>query len=160
MSAELFLELGTEEIPAGFIPRALDDMQRLLCQELDSARISYGEIRTFATPRRLAISFQHVARQQQRQVLEITGPPARIAFDADGRPTKAAEGFARTNGVDVTELKTIETKKGAYLFLSKVIEGGASVDQLREILPRVISRISFKKSMRWKDLDVRFARPM
>lgn len=160
MSAELFLELGTEEIPAGFIPRALEDMKRLLCQELENARITYGAIRTFATPRRLAISVSDVARQQQRQELELTGPPARIAFDADGKPTKAAEGFARTNGVSVEELKTIETPKGEYLFLSKVIEGGESAGQLPEILARVVTKIPFKKSMRWKDLDVRFARPM
>jgi len=160
MSAELFLELGTEEIPAGFIPRALNDIQRLLCKELENARIGYGEIKTFATPRRLAISIADVARQQQRQELELTGPPARIAFDADGKPTKAAEGFARTNGVSVDELKTIETEKGEYLFLSKVIEGGESAEQMPEILSRVVSKIQFKKSMRWKDLDVRFARPM
>ncbi|MCW8859905.1 MAG: glycine--tRNA ligase subunit beta [Deltaproteobacteria bacterium] len=160
MSAELFLELGTEEIPAGFIPCALNDIERLLCQELQNARITYGEIRTFATPRRLAISFADVALQQQRQELELTGPPARIAFDADGNPTKAAEGFARTNGVSVSDLKTIKTDKGEYLFLSKVIEGGESVQQLPEILPRVIGKIPFKKSMRWKDLDIRFARPM
>ncbi len=160
MSAELFLELGTEEIPAGFIPQALKDIQNLLCKELETARIKYGEIRTFATPRRLTISIADVARQQQRQELELTGPPARIAFDADGQPTKAAEGFARTNGVSVGELKTITTEKGDYLFLSKVIEGGQSVEQLPEILPRVIGKIPFKKSMRWKDLDIRFVRPV
>lgn len=160
MSAELFLELGTEEIPAGFIPRALNDIQRLLCRELESARIGYGAVRTFATPRRLAISIADVACQQQRQELELTGPPARIAFDADGKPTKAAEGFARTNGVSVDELKTIETEKGEYLFLSKVIEGGESSQQLPEIIPSVIAKIPFKKSMRWKDLDIRFARPL
>ncbi|MBN1956697.1 MAG: glycine--tRNA ligase subunit beta [Desulfuromonadales bacterium] len=160
MSAELFIELGTEEIPAGFIPRALQDMQRLLCQELEAARISYGAVRTFATPRRLAITIADVARQQQRQKVELTGPPARIAFDAEGRPTKAAEGFARTNGVSVDELTTVETEKGQYLFLSKVIEGGPSDQQLPEIIPRVIAKIPFKKSMRWKDLDIRFARPM
>ncbi|MCF6265203.1 MAG: glycine--tRNA ligase subunit beta [Desulfuromusa sp.] len=160
MSAELFLELGTEEIPAGFIPRALNDIQRLLCQELENARISYGEIRTFATPRRLAISIAGVARQQQRQELELTGPPVRIAFDAEGSPTKAAEGFARTNGVSVDELKTIKTEKGEYLFLSKVIEGGKSADHLAGILPRMIGKIPFKKSMRWKDLEVRFVRPI
>ena len=160
MSAELFLELGTEEIPAGFIPRALNDMQRLLCRELETARIAFGEIRTFATPRRLTISIQNVARQQLRQELEITGPPARIAYDAEGKPTKAAEGFARTNGVSIDELKTIETAKGEYLYISKVIEGGETAEQLPEILPRVIGKISFKKSMRWKDLDIRFARPL
>ena len=160
MSAELFLELGTEEIPAGFIPRALADMERLLSQELEQARIAFGSIRTFATPRRLTIAVQDVARQQQRQELEITGPPARVAFDAEGKPTKAAEGFARTNGVSLDEVKTIKTEKGEYLCISKVIEGGETVTQLPEILPRVISRIPFKKSMRWKDLDIRFARPL
>lgn len=160
MSAELFLELGTEEIPAGFIPRALEDMERLLTKELVQARIGYGEIRTFATPRRLAISVADVSRQQERQELEVTGPPARIAFDADGNPTKAAEGFARTNGVSVGELQRIETEKGEYLFISKVIEGGNSVDQLPAILETVVNQIPFRKSMRWKDLDVRFARPM
>ena len=160
MSAELFLELGTEEIPAGFIPRALEDMKRLLTQELEQARITHGEMRTFATPRRLAISVQQVCRQQQRQNLEVTGPPARVAFDAAGKPTKAAEGFARTNGVSVEELQRIETEKGEYLFISKVIEGGDSAAQLPDILSRMIGQIPFRKSMRWKDLEVRFARPM
>ncbi len=160
MSVELFFELGTEEIPAGFIPRALDDIKRLLSQELTAARINYGEIRSFATPRRLAISIADVATEQQRQELELTGPPARIAFDASGNPTKAAEGFAKTNGVSVAELSTIETAKGEYLFLSKVVEGGKSIDQLMEILPRMIGKIPFKKSMRWKDLDIRFVRPI
>ncbi|MFK5927575.1 MAG: glycine--tRNA ligase subunit beta [Desulfuromusa sp.] len=160
MSAELFLELGTEEIPAGLIPLALQDIQKQLCQELEHARISFGEVQTFATPRRLAISIKDVARVQQRQDLKITGPPVRIAFDSEGNPTKAAEGFARTNGVAVADLKTIKSPKGEYLFISKVIEGGETTTELRQILPRVVSKISFKKSMRWKDLEVRFARPM
>ncbi len=160
MSAELFFEIGTEEIPAGLIPRALEDIQRLLGKGLEQARISYGQVQTFATPRRLCIAVADVARQQQRQELEVTGPPARIAFDSDGKPTKAAEGFARTNGVEVADLKTIETAKGEYLFISKVIEGGESAAQLPAILDAVISNIPFRKSMRWKDLDVRFARPI
>ncbi len=160
MSAELFLELGTEELPAGFIPKALNDLQSLFSQELAAARISFGDVRTFATPRRLAISIQNVAFQQQRQELAITGPPARIAYDAEGKPTKAAEGFARTNGVSVAELKTIETEKGEYLFIEKVIEGGETQTELPGIFERVVSKLTFKKSMRWKDLDVRFARPM
>ena len=160
MSAELFLELGTEEIPAGFIPLALEDIRQQLSQELEHARISFGEIRTYATPRRLVISVMDVARLQQRQELEVTGPPARIAFDQDGKPTKAAEGFARTNGVAVEDLQRIKTEKGEYLFISKVIEGGETKTELQQILPRVIGKLSFKKSMRWKDLDIRFARPM
>ena len=160
MSAQLFLEIGTEELPAGFVPRALQDLERLLTEELRQARIEFGAVQTFATPRRLAIAIADVARLQQRQELEITGPPARIAYDQDGQPTKAAEGFARTNGVAVADLTTVETAKGTYLQIAKVIEGGESRAQLEKILPRVIARIPFKKSMRWKDLEVRFARPM
>lgn len=160
MSAELFLELGTEEIPAGFIPRALEDMEKLLRQELEQARITHGDIRTFATPRRLAVAVAAVARTQQRQQLEVTGPPARIAYDDQGQPTKAAIGFARTNGVEVADLKIVQTDKGDYLGISKVIEGGSSAAQLPEMLTRIIGKIAFKKSMRWKDLDVRFARPV
>ncbi|MFO7812370.1 MAG: glycine--tRNA ligase subunit beta [Pelovirga sp.] len=160
MSAELFLELGTEEIPAGFIPRALSDMESLLRQELEHARIPHGEVKTFATPRRLTISVAEVSPVQQRQELELTGPPARIAYDEQGQPTKAAIGFARSNGVEVADLKIVQSEKGEYLGLSKVIEGGNTSDQLPEILTRVINKISFKKSMRWKDLDVRFARPV
>jgi glycyl-tRNA synthetase beta chain len=160
MSAELFLELGTEEIPAGFIPKALKDMRLLLSQALSDARIDFGAVHTYATPRRLAIAVEDVAAVQQRQELEITGPPARIAYDAAGNPTKAAEGFARTNGVDVAELQTVTTEKGDYLFISKVIEGGQTKDELPAILEHVVSKITFKKSMRWKDLDIRFARPM
>lgn len=160
MSAELFLELGTEELPAGFIPRALEDMENLLRRELEQSRISHGDIRTFATPRRLAVSVADVSQVQQRQELELVGPPARIAYDEQGQPTKAAIGFARTNGVDVADLKRVQTDKGEYLGISKVIEGGSSTEHLPEIVARVINKISFKKSMRWKDLDVRFARPV
>ena len=160
MSAELFLEIGTEEIPAGFLRPAMNDLERLLRKELDTARIAYGEVRTLATPRRLAISIAAVASEQERQELTLSGPSVKVAFDADGNPTKAALGFARSNGVEVSELSTMETDKGSYLFLSKVIEGRPTAGLLPEVLPRVIGNIPFRKSMRWKDLDTRFARPI
>ena len=160
MSAELFLEIGTEEIPAGFLPAAMRDMERLMRKELENARISFGAIQTFATPRRLAIAVADVASEQPRQELTLSGPSVKVAFDADGNPTKAALGFARANGVEVSELQQVETDKGAYLFLSKIEEGRQTADLLPEMLPRLIASIPFKKSMRWKDLDIRFARPM
>ena len=160
MSAELFLEIGTEEIPAGFLPAAMRDMERLLRKELENARLTFGTIQTFATPRRLAIAVADVESEQPRQELTLSGPSVKVAFDADGKPTKAALGFARANGVDVSELQQVETDKGAYLFISKVEEGRQTADLLPEMLPRLIGGIPFKKSMRWKDLDIRFARPM
>ena len=160
MSAELFLELGTEEIPAGFLPVAMADLERLLAKELKTARIASDGLRTFATPRRLAIAVSGVARHQERQELNVAGPSVKVAFDADGNPTKAALGFARSNGVEVSDLTRVETEKGEYLHLSKVVEGRPTVELLPEILPRLIGSLSFRKSMRWKDLDIRFARPM
>lgn len=160
MSKELFLEIGTEEIPAGMLPVAMRDLERMIRKELSAARIEFGNVTTMATPRRLVLSVADVAEQQQRQELNLSGPSVKVAFDADGNPTKAALGFARSNGVDVSELTQQETDKGTYLFLSKVIEGQPVVGQLPEMLLKVVSGLSFKKSMRWKDLDVRFARPL
>jgi glycyl-tRNA synthetase beta chain len=160
MSAELFLEIGTEEIPAGFLRPAMADLERLMRKELENARVAFGEIRTFATPRRLAISVAEVAAGQERQELTVAGPSVKVAFDGQGNPTKAAIGFARANGVEVSELSRMETDKGTYVFISKVTEGRPTADLLPEVLPRVISALPFRKSMRWKDLDARFARPV
>ncbi|MEZ4599957.1 MAG: glycine--tRNA ligase subunit beta [Syntrophotaleaceae bacterium] len=160
MSAELFLEIGTEEIPAGFLPVAMADLERLLGREFENARIPFAGMRTFATPRRLGIAVSGLGGQQERQELNLSGPSVKVAFDDEGNPTKAAVGFARSNGVDVSELSRIKTEKGEYLFLSKVVEGRPTAELLPEILPRVISELPFRKSMRWKDLDIRFARPI
>jgi glycyl-tRNA synthetase beta chain len=160
MSAELFLEIGTEEIPAGFLPVALADLERLLTKELERARIPFDTLRTFATPRRLGIAVSGVAPRQERQELKLSGPSVKVAFDAEGNPTKAALGFARSNGVEVQELSRVATDKGEYLFLSKVVEGRSTAELLPELLPHLIGSISFRKSMRWRDLDIRFARPI
>ncbi len=160
MSAELFLEIGTEEIPAGFLPQAQADLERLMRRELDQGLITYGSMRTFATPRRIALSVQDVATGQERQELNVSGPSVKVAFDAEGNPTKAAIGFARSQGVDVSELSRAQTDKGEYVYISKVIEGRATAELLPEMLPRIIGAIPFRKSMRWKDLDTRFVRPM
>ncbi|MBO4793154.1 MAG: glycine--tRNA ligase subunit beta, partial [Deltaproteobacteria bacterium] len=160
MCAEIFLEIGTEEIPASFLAPARLSLEELLRKELETARIPFQSILTFATPRRLAIAVQGAAPEQERQELSISGPPAKIAFDAEGKPTKAALGFAKTNGVDVSELETVDTPKGPYLCVHKVLEGQKLKDLLPDIFLRVIHAIPFKKSMRWKDLDIRFVRPV
>ncbi len=160
MAKELFLEIGTEEIPAGFIPVALRDLERKFRTEFDQARIPFGEITTFATPRRLAVCVTKVAEQQEQQLIEATGPALKVAFDAEGNPTKAALGFARSQGVDVAELSEKQTEKGTYLFISKMVEGQDVAGLLPELMQRVVSSLNFKKSMRWKDLDIRFARPV
>ncbi|PLX78517.1 MAG: glycine--tRNA ligase subunit beta [Desulfuromonas sp.] len=160
MSKELFLEIGTEEIPAGFLPKAMADLERMIKKELDSARVGYGAIRTMATPRRLALSVDGVVEQQPTLKVEAMGPAKKIAFDQDGNPTKAAIGFARGQGLDVSALQLVSTDKGEYLFAKKEEAGRPTAELLKEILPRLVNGLPFKKSMRWKDLDVRFARPM
>ncbi|MSN27036.1 MAG: glycine--tRNA ligase subunit beta [Geobacter sp.] len=157
---ELFLEIGTEEIPAGFIPRALAEMEAMIVRELATARLSFGEIKTLATPRRLAMVVKNIPSVQPDAEITASGPSKKAAYDADGKPTKAAEGFARGQGVDVSALQIITTEKGEYLAVTKQETGRPTHELLAEILPRLVSNIPFKKSMRWGNLDVRFARPI
>ncbi len=160
MSKELFLEIGTEEIPAGFLPKAMADMESLIRKEFEAARLEFGTIRTFATPRRLALAVGAVAEQQPTLHSKALGPARQHAFDASGHPTKAAEGFARGQGVAVGELKIVATDKGEYVCAEKEEAGRPTGELLGDILPRLVTGIPFRKSMRWKDLDVRFARPV
>ncbi|HJV67447.1 MAG TPA: glycine--tRNA ligase subunit beta [Geomonas sp.] len=160
MAKDLFLEIGCEEIPAGFIPKAMADMEQLIKRELESARLEYGEIVTLGTPRRLALAVKAVADRQPDAELVAMGPSKSVAFDADGNPTKAAQGFARGQGVDVKELTIVTTEKGEYIAAKKSEIGRDTSELLTEILPRLVNAIPFKKSMRWGDMDVRFARPI
>ncbi|HXE97940.1 MAG TPA: glycine--tRNA ligase subunit beta [Dongiaceae bacterium] len=157
---ELFLEIGCEEIPAGFIPRATAEMEAIITKELAIARLSFGEIKTLATPRRLVLVVKGIPAVQPDAEITATGPSVKAAYDADGKPTKAAEGFARGQGVDVAALRTITTDKGEYLFVSKQETGRPTHELLTELLPALVENIPFKKSMRWGDQDVRFARPV
>jgi glycyl-tRNA synthetase beta chain len=157
---ELFLEIGTEEIPAGFIPRAMAEMEAMITRELTNARLAYGEVKTMATPRRLALVVRDIPAMQPDAEITATGPSKKAAYDAEGKPTKAAEGFARGQGVDVSELGSVVTEKGEYLAVTKQVVGRPTHELLAEILPELIANIPFKKSMRWGDLDVRFARPI
>jgi glycyl-tRNA synthetase beta chain len=160
MTKELFLEIGTEEIPAGFLPKAMADMANLIARELTAARIGYGEIKTLATPRRLVLLVKDVAARQPDAEITAMGPAKNVAFDAAGKPTRAAEGFARGQGVDVGALLLRSTEKGEYVAVVRKETGRSTAEILSEILPRLIGNIPFRKSMRWGDLDVRFARPI
>jgi glycyl-tRNA synthetase beta chain len=161
MSAkELFLEIGCEEIPAGFIPRAMAEMEAIITRELANARLSFGEVKTLATPRRLALMVKDIPAVQPDAEITATGPSVKAAYDANGTPTKAAEGFARGQGVDVAELKTVTTDKGEYISVTRQETGRPTHLILAEILPKLVVEIPFKKSMRWGDQDVRFARPI
>jgi glycyl-tRNA synthetase beta chain len=160
MTGELFLEIGTEEIPAGFIPRAMGEMESFIRKELETAHLGFSEVITMATPRRLILAVKGVASQQPTIHVKNLGPARSVAFDAEGKPTKAALGFARGQGIDVNDLKVEETDKGPYVVAEKEIVGRPTAELFADILPRLVGSISFRKSMRWGDLDVRFARPI
>ncbi len=160
MSKELLLEIGAEEIPAGFVPKALAAMEEMMRRDLAAARLAFAEIKTLGTPRRLTMVVTGLPSLQPDADITATGPSKKAAFDADGKPTKAAEGFARGQGVDVSALQVISTDKGEYLAVTKKETGRPTHELLAELLPRMLAAIPFKKSMRWADLDVRFARPI
>ena len=111
MIGELLLEIGTEEIPAGFLSPALEGMEKTLRNELESQRLQFDNIVTMGTPRRLVLCVQGMVERQADTVLEAMGPPEKVAFDDAGNPTKAAASFAEKQGVSVDELTVAETKK-------------------------------------------------
>lgn len=160
MSKELLLEIGTEEIPAAFLPKALRDIDEIVRKEFAAGRIRHGEIKTMGTPRRLFFAVAEVSERQEDQLVEKLGPARRVAFDEQGNPTPAALGFARGQGIDISGLETLVTEKGEYLCARKRITGGETENLLPAILTRVITAIPFRKSMRWSDLEFRFARPI
>jgi len=156
----LLIELGTEEIPAGYIRPALEGFAALLLQELDQNRIEHGELRMFATPRRMALTVEAVAARQSALVTEVLGPPERIGWDADGKPTVAAAKFAEKIGISLNRITVKDTPKGRYLCAKKVERGLATKTLLARNIPRLILAIPFPKTMKWADLKIQFARPL
>ena len=160
MSKRLLIEIVTEELPAGYIMPALEAMEDMMDRELSRARIEHGKAQRFGTPRRLAVLIHDVAERQNSVTEEIVGPPKKVAFDDTGQPTKAALGFAKSQGVAVSKLTTKATAKGDYVCVKKTNRGQVSHKVLRTIIPEMINAIPFPKSMRWGDLSLTFARPI
>ncbi len=160
MGKELLLEIGTEEIPAGFLPKAIADMDEMVRKALAEERISHGPVRVLATPRRLCLTVADVAERQEDQLVEKMGPARKVAFDEAGNPTKALLGFARGQGLDVSQLETVVTEKGEYFCARKRIAGVETVSILPVLLTKLLVSIPFKKTMRWSSFDLRFPRPI
>ena len=156
MSKDLLLEIGTEEIPAHAMPNLLREMKRLAGEMLTEQRISYDEIRTLGTPRRMALIVTGAAERQADVNTETRGPAISIAFDADGNPTKAGAGFARGQHVAPEEL----IHRDGYVYAAVHETGAPTAEILKELLPALIRAIPLPNSMRWGDLDFRFIRPI
>lgn len=160
MARDLLLEVGAEEIPASFIGPALEDLKRVITERMTDARLKHGEVRTFGTPRRLAVWVKDVADAGEDIVKEVLGPSAKAAFDAQGKPTKAAEKFAEGLKLTVEQLGRATTPKGEYVSARVEEKGRPAADILKDALHVAVHSINFRKSMRWGDVDTSFARPV
>ena len=156
MKRDLLLEIGTEEIPAHAMPNLLREMKRLAGEMLTEQRISYDEIRTLGTPRRMALIVTGAAERQADVSTETRGPAISIAFDADGNPTKAGAGFARGQHIAPAAL----IRRDGYVYAAVHETGAPTAEILKELLPALIRAIPLPNSMRWGDLDFRFIRPI
>ena len=156
MSKTLLLEIGTEEVPAHVMPGILSQLKENAAKTFDELRIEYKNIKTLGTPRRSALLVEGLAEQQADLSKENRGPAVNIAFDADGNPTKAAQGFARGQGVKPEELVT----KDGYVYAMVHEKGGQTVDLLGETLKGLVDGLNFPNNMHWADLDYKFIRPL
>ncbi|OEF96215.1 glycine--tRNA ligase subunit beta [Desulfuribacillus alkaliarsenatis] len=156
---DFLLELGTEEIPARFMPGIIADCKQKTENWLNELNIPYREIAVYGTPRRIVIYVHELSEKQQDKTIEARGPAKKAAYDDAGNLTKAGLGFAKGQGVDASQLETRATENGEYIFAVKKIAGGKTIDILSGIKD-VILNISFPKNMRWGNHDLRFVRPI
>lgn len=160
MTDDLLFEIGTEEIPAGYIIPAFNQMGILFTEQAKKYRLEIRSVYCTGTPRRLTLFVEGLPQKQESVTEEVQGPSALIAFDKAGNPTKAGIGFAKSHGIDIYNLQIKKTPKGEYCFATKRIEGQETVCLLPNILGEIIKGISFPKSMKWKGNHLFFARPI
>jgi glycyl-tRNA synthetase beta chain len=154
------LEIGSEEIPARFIKPAKEGLLKLLKEGLESLRIGHGAMAVYGTPRRMAVLIREMEEKQTDTTTVKFGPPAARAYDASGAPLPAATGFAKSQGVDVSELKIRKKENAELICVEKTELGRRTVDVLAELLPDAVGRIPFQKKMRWGNGAFQFARPI
>lgn len=160
MKKELLIEIGTEEIPAGYLKSALFSMRDRVTSLLDDLKVSYGKSETFGTPRRMTLYIEDVGFKQPDIEEEVIGPPKKVAFDDKGNYTKAAIGFAAAQNISLNELKIISKDKKEYIGFSRIKKGKPTADILSKHLPEVVLSLPFPKSMRWATGDIKFVRPI
>lgn len=154
------LEIGTEELPARFLAGEKEALKAAFEKALSEANLSFGQVLAYATPRRAAIIISDLAALQAEQEEVVSGPPVRIAYDAQGNPSKALAGFLKTQNLQASDLYELKTPKGVYLAAKRKIGGRSALDILAEITPNIIQGLSFPKRMRWGEGSFAYARPM
>ncbi|MFT5658840.1 MAG: glycyl-tRNA synthetase beta chain, partial [Gammaproteobacteria bacterium] len=157
---DCLIELGTEELPPKNLQSLSENFAKLIRQALDDAGLKAASVDVFATPRRLALILRDIPTQQADQVVEKRGPALQAAFDKDGNPSNAAQGFARGCGVEVADLLRRETDKGTWLYFEKTEPGLSLAKILPEVVATSINKLPIAKRMRWGDRNDEFVRPV
>ena len=158
--APLLIELGTEELPPKALRKLSEAFTQGIVDGLKKAGFEVSDAESFAAPRRLAVLIPSIAASQPDRDVERKGPALKAAYDAEGNPTKAVMGFARSCGVEVDELQQQETDKGTWLVFKATEKGQALADLIEDIINQSLSRLPIPKRMRWGDNDAEFVRPV
>ena len=156
---DFLFEIGLEELPSRYVDKAEADLKKITEDELKAERISFSEIESFSTPRRVAVIIKNIAEKQEDLDKKSIGPSIEIAYK-DGELTKAGEGFVKSQGAEKEDIKIVENEKGKYISVEKFVKGKETKEILPEILSNIIRKIEFEKSMKWGDKSFRFARPI
>ncbi|MCD4651907.1 MAG: glycine--tRNA ligase subunit beta [Candidatus Cloacimonetes bacterium] len=159
-TSDFLLELGVEELPVDYIRPAITAIEQEFKNQLQTLKLDYSKIKTYSTPRRLAVIISDLQMWQKDEILERTGPAERVAYTPDGELSKAGSGFLRGAGASLSDLFIKETEKGRYIAVSKEIAGKPAKELLPEIIAELPGKIQFPKSMRWNREDTYFARPL
>ena len=154
------LEIGSEEIPARFIPNAIKHLENTVANELKDQFLSWDDMRVVATPRRMALLVNGLSARQPDRNVEIKGPPVKVAFDSEGKPTPAAMGFSKKVGMPLENCQRGEDQRGEFLLARKTEPGLQAAEVLGQVLPGIIKGIPFRKTMRWGNHDLEYARPL
>lgn len=160
VNKDLLIEIGTEELPPNAMQRLSDAFTRGVVDGLGEAGLDTGAVHSYATPRRLAVLIRDVPGAQPDRKVERKGPSLKAAFDSEGNPTKAVEGFARSCGVGVDELEQEQTEKGTWLVFRSTEKGQSVPNLVPEIVNQSLARLPIPKRMRWGDGDAEFVRPV
>ena len=157
--SDFLLEVGTEDLPAGFVSDAIRQWEKMIPASLAAEALTNDRVQIYGTPRRLSVIVTNLPDRQIDRVEEIKGPPAAAAYK-DGQPTPAAMGFAKKQGVDISSLELRPTDKGEFIFITKTIAGRDTREILTELIPQWIFKLEGKRLMRWANGELKFPRPI
>jgi glycyl-tRNA synthetase beta chain len=157
---DFLLEIRTEEIPAAALAGARQDLLTRVTRGLEDEGLAPETTLSLATPRRLILILRGLPERQEDRLSEVLGPPAAVAMDAEGRPTRAGEGFARAQKVEPSDLVVVETPRGKTVAARRKVAGRPAAEVLAEVVPRAVAALTFSKTMRWDAGDRVFVRPV